>query len=669
MRQDDFVVFTNVNIIPMDREQVLRNQVVVVHQGRISRIEEEAEISIPAGSAMVDGRGRFLMPGLADMHTHTWGEADFLLFITNGVTTIRNMWGSRRQLAWRARIDSGDLLGPTIFTAGPLIDGSPPIWNTSKVVVTREEADAEVAREKKLGYDFVKVYNRLSLEAYQAIVNSAKKLGMDVAGHVPHAVGLEAALEAGQDSIEHLEGYIFAMQSDDSPVKDKPLDMPSRRRVVDFVDEGKIPGIVAATLAAGTWNCVTLTVTRKFVSAEDAKKLLEDSRMRFVPPEWLASWDPSKDFRLKTMTTGDFERLRRGDAIKSNLTRKLHEAGCKILLGTDTPNPFMIPGFSIHEELRNLVEAGLSPYDAIRAGTADAAEFLGASDEFGTVEVGKRADLILVENNPLEGVGTISNPLGVMAHGRWYPREELARMLEEQVATYVVTEGRLDSLFEGLPGETYSSYLVKSAETLLGKERISLERHPEGRLVINSQALTNVPPRINSTLLRLELGRDSAPVSLSFVGKTSEGTKIVNMTYHEGTVRIAGSQPGEPNLRMEMSEPPGILLGSPHIASYLPVVRELQSMEVGQALEIRMLRLEVSPELDFAEARLQFARDPDIEEPSKDARQSRLAVFSVTETRNNASITGRFLLDSLGRLVRFERDEQMGLTRFELALR
>ncbi|MDV3276860.1 MAG: amidohydrolase family protein [Nitrososphaerales archaeon] len=667
--QGEPIAFVDVDLIPMDKERVLRNQTVIVHRGKVVQVDDSAKVRVPRDAVSVDGGGKYLMPGLADMHTHTWGEADFFLFIANGVTTIRNMWGSNRQLAWRERIVKGSMVGPTIYTAGPLIDGDPPIWNASKVVATEEEAEREVAREKELGYDFVKVYNRLSLEAYRAIVASARKHGMSVAGHVPNAVGLEKALELGQDSIEHLQGYIDAIQADGSPVKGK-LDPESRRTAIDFVDEKKIPQVIAATLAANSWNCVTLVVYQKFVSAEDAGRLLDDPRMRFVPPEWLASWDPTKDFRLKDMSPSDFERMRKADALRANLTRELHRAGARILLGTDTPNPFVIPGFSIHEELQNLVDAGLTPYEAIKAGTKSAAEFLVASGEFGTIEVGKRADLILLKANPLEDVGTIASPLGVMVRGRWFARKELLRKLDELVATYMIDEERLDGLFQPFSNEgqdqLHASYLVKSSDTPLGKERLVLSKLPHRGFLIASQSLMNAPPRINSFVMRLELSKDWTPVSLSLEGKTSEGNSSVSMKRNEGSVVISGYQPEESEFRTVKEEPEGIIFGSPHVASYLPVINRLQSLDVGQRLESRMLRIETDPELDFIDTRLQLERKSDAEVQDKDGKRKPLRVYGITETRSDASYVGTLSLDDLGRLLLFERVEQLGLARFEL---
>lgn len=513
-------VFVNVNVISFaNQDEILHNETVVVAGYRIVNIED-GSTKIPEDVFQIDCLGKYyLMPGLADMHVHAWNEADLILFLVNGVTTIRNMWGSYRQLSWRKRITEGKLFGPTIYTAGPLIDGEPPIWNSSKVVKNSAEARDEVGLEKARGYDFVKVYNRLSAESYEAIVDAARMHGLPVAGHVPDAVGLHSVLNLRQDSIEHLTGYINAIESDDSPFGGI-ADMKSRRAAVDYIDRKKIPQVAKETFEAGTWNCVTLIVLRKFVSKEESLKFLEEPEMKFVPPSVLASWDPSKDFRIKTMTSEDFKQTRKADLIRKELVAELHRAGAHILLGTDTPNPFVIPGFSIHEELRNLVDAGLSPYEAIKAGTSDAAKFLKASDEFGSIRAGLRADLILTEANPLEDVRNVARRIGVMVRGKWFTEKELLKMLDDLVASYTFTIEKAESLLDPilLDAQLYGEYLVNSSDTLVGAERISITKLSDSKILVSSQALFNSPPDFDRFSFSELLSEEWNPISFQFDG-------------------------------------------------------------------------------------------------------------------------------------------------------
>jgi steroid delta-isomerase-like uncharacterized protein len=439
------IAFVDVNVVPMDRERIMKRQTVIVRDGRIAEIGPTAQIKVPEGAMRIDGRGKYLMPGLADMHVHVnrLDEASLLLFVANGVTTVRNMWGTSDVLGWRQKIAHGDMLGPTIYTTGPLIDGKPPSWPDSTVVETPEEAKRVVAEQQQAGYDFIKVYGGLSSEVYGALVAAAGKHGLRAVGHVPRAVGLEGVLKARQSSIEHLEGYILALQSDDSlsqAQKDQPIKPEDRLRrfqeTLDHIDPAKLPKVAAATREAGVWNCPTLVVMKKITQLDNAQELQQRSEMKYVPPLILERWDPAKDFRFKSWTKTNFDLARRAYDINKKLTKGLHDASARLLLGTDTPNPYVVPGFSTHEELQHLVEAGLTPYEAIKAATRDAAEFLNALAEFGTVELGKRADLILIEANPLENVANVAKRVGVMVRGKWFPQTGLQQMLDELAASY-----------------------------------------------------------------------------------------------------------------------------------------------------------------------------------------------------------------------------------------
>jgi imidazolonepropionase-like amidohydrolase len=296
-------------------------------------------------------------------------------------------------------------------------------------VLTTPDAARDYVREaKEQGYDFLKVYNRLRPEVYAALVDEADTQGIPFAGHVPDAVGLANVLDANQRTIEHLSGYFAALQREDSPFR-QGANAFGRPAMVRFIDEARIEEIAAQTRAAGTWNCVTLVVMDKFRARFDLQAELQRPEMRYVSPVWRSQWmgridpdqPPNDDQRLT---------LEAGSAMRRTIVASLHAAGARILLGSDTPNPFVVPGFSIHEELANLTQSGLSPYEAIRAGTHDAAEFLGALDTFGTVRAGRRADLMLTASNPLDDVANLAHPRGVMLRGRWLDRAELDQRLE-----------------------------------------------------------------------------------------------------------------------------------------------------------------------------------------------------------------------------------------------
>jgi imidazolonepropionase-like amidohydrolase len=422
--------FVHVSVVPMDRERVLENWTVIVMDGRIRELGPSSAISVPERATVIDGSGKYLMPGLADMHAHTWDEDDFPLLLANGVTTIRNMFGGPVHLQWKKRIAAADFAGPTVYTAGPIIDGNPPIW-PGAVVGTPEEARRTVAQQHAAGYDFLKVYSRLSREAYDVISREGRALGMKVTGHVPDAVGLAAALRSGMDSIEHLSGY-------ESLARKEPTG-PDEEASWARLEESKFEAVARETANSGTWNCPTLVLFQYRVApaeSEYIEKLLARDEMRYISAETVRSWLPQNNF-LKNSTPARAASSRgKGDTMRKKLVRTLHRSGARLLLGTDYGNPFVVPGFSLHQELRNFVDAGLSPFEAIRAGTSGAAAFMNAGNEFGTVEVGRRADLLLIDGNPLQDVANASKAVGVMVRGRWYSQQQLQDELENLAARF-----------------------------------------------------------------------------------------------------------------------------------------------------------------------------------------------------------------------------------------
>jgi imidazolonepropionase-like amidohydrolase len=379
------------------------------------------------------------MPGLADMHVHLEyfdRDTQLLLFLANGVTTVRNMDGRPNILSWQRRIADGALVGPTIFTAGAILEGKPPLRDDNRVVETPAQAEAAVEEQKRAGYDFVKVYHTLSRETYEAIVAAARKHGLSVVGHVPRSVGLRGALAARQKSIEHLDGYVDEIEADDSPLRNQRSWL--KRFFAVKVDEDKVRSIVAATHLADVWSVPTLVERQKSaLSSETVQTLVGRPEMRFLPPSTAELWSQGNERITRRMSPEDFERLAEGERVRKRLVKLLQEGGARLLVGTDTPNQFVIPGFSVHEELENFVDAGLTPYQALKAATRDAAEFMGALSGVGTVSAGKRADLILIEGNPLESITNTKRRVGVMARGRWYLADDLQKQLDALAASYV----------------------------------------------------------------------------------------------------------------------------------------------------------------------------------------------------------------------------------------
>jgi len=414
-KQELVLAFLNVNVVPMDADHVIPRQTVLIRDGRIAEIGPVGEVEIPDHATRIQGRERYLMPGLVDMHVHIFDDDELPLYLANGITTVRNMWGWDMHLKLRQQVLNGALKGPTIYTAGAIIDGNPPQLPGSAIVETPTEAEKVVAEQARAGYDFIKVYNGLKPNAYAALILAARKYGLPVVGHVPSAVGLHGVLVAGQRSIEHLWGYDAAVAADTTATWSSLLDVT------------KIAKISDATRRAGVWNTPTLNVLeRGDMSAAESEAFQARPELRYLPSFYKrfccgSAYDPEDDL------PEDERALRKANRLR--VVKALYDAGAELLLGSDTGNPFVLPGYALHDELQLLVEAGLTPYQAIRAGTRNAAFFLEALAEFGTVEMGKRADLLLVGSNPLSDVSTIEQPVGVMIRGQWLPSEEIQQML------------------------------------------------------------------------------------------------------------------------------------------------------------------------------------------------------------------------------------------------
>ena len=419
----------DVTVVPMDSERALPHHTVLLRGDTIAAVGPVDEVAVPEDALRIDGAGRWLMPGLADMHVHLWNPQHLTLFLAHGVTLVRNMWGSPMHLGWRESLASGETFGPALVTAGPLTDGDPPIWPGSAVALTPEEAEDLVDAAADQGYDVFKVYNRLKPEVYEALTARAAERGLPVVGHVPDAVGLRGVLAAGQHTIEHLGGFLETLAPEGRALRHGrwPEDLPEPT-------DDELAALAREMAASGTWNCTTLIVMTRFVPDEEAARFLEHPSMKSVDAFTKGSWQPKNDFRQKEgADAAAYLTLRRGDALRKRFVRALRDAGAPLLLGSDTPNPYLVPGYSIHQELEQLVASGLTPFEALAAGTRDAARSLGREEVFGTVAPGRRADLLLLEADPLADVGNAQRRVGVFRLGVFHTEAQLQERLEALV--------------------------------------------------------------------------------------------------------------------------------------------------------------------------------------------------------------------------------------------
>ena len=422
------VVFDNVNVIPMDRERVLDKQTVVVRDGRIDQIGPAGSVKAPAGATRVDGSGKFLMPGLAEMHGHLTAsylpdaaKADiFYLYLANGVTTVRAMLGNPEAITTRDAIAAGKIPGPKLYVAGPALNG--------KVAPTPEDGARLVREQKQAGYDLLKILGGMPPTVYDSIMRTAHSLKIDAAGHVPAEVGVRGALDARQRSIDHIDQYIPALKL----TPETPREEEDRR----------INEIAQLTAKSGVWNVPTMYLWDLFHNAETGEALRARlTETRFLPRSMIDEWTKSKNGRLSPPNNtpsgvGAFGLTGvRVMELRRKIVRALKMANAPIALGTDSPQMFSVPGFSTHRELKLMVdELGYTPYEALESGTLKVAQYFGTTAGTGTVAEGKRADLILLNANPLINIANTENRAGVMVNGRWIPQVEIQKRLDEIAA-------------------------------------------------------------------------------------------------------------------------------------------------------------------------------------------------------------------------------------------
>lgn len=418
-----------VTVVPMTTDtEALADHTVIVRGPRIEAVGPRAALRVPPGARTIDGRGRWLVPGLADMHVHLEHLEDprvLGLFVAEGVTLVRNMDGRPFVLDWRARVAAGQLVGPEIATAGPIIDGSPPLRRDHLAVADAARARAAVDAQADLGYDFVKVYDNLSPEAYRAVRAAAQARGLAVAGHVPRGIGPTEGLGAQQ--VEHLASLGRWLDAPDSPLRGRFH--WSRLVLAQPLDDEGLEPLARQVAAAGAWVTPTLTVADRSLATErELAAWAAEDGMRRMPSWALAAWMANLRRAGLRPTDADAAVRARGQDNRRRLLRALHAAGAGLLAGSDTPNAFVVPGVSLHQELAAFVEAGLPPGRALAAATRDAARALGQAGRWGTIVPGARADLLLLAADPLEHIGHLRRIEGMALRGRWLEPAELKAM-------------------------------------------------------------------------------------------------------------------------------------------------------------------------------------------------------------------------------------------------
>jgi hypothetical protein len=433
------LVIKRVTVIDATGKSAQADMTVVIAADRIVAVSPWKKAKLPKDAHVVDGTGKFLIPGLWDMHMHGYPRnraAQYnLLFLANGVVGVREMAGPPNAGEWRARQAAFDKPAPSVFLASPVIDGPKPVMPGSISVADETQARQAVVQQKELGADFIKVYSLLPRHAYFAIADEARKRSIPFVGHVPLSVKASGASDAGQKSIEHLEGLALGCSAQEEALSAESQRLTSMWPALAFAgrafgsyDQSKAQSLFARFVKNGTWQCPTLTWIRS-VSRLRVPQLSNDERLKYVPKELRSYWQNSRN-ESNGVTPEERAALPLFFSGSIRIVGDMHRAGVSILAGTDTG----FAGFSLHDELALLVESGMSPMAALQAATSNAARFMGQLDRRGTIETGKIADLVLLDKNPLADIHNTRTIQAIVLNGKLMPRAVLDAMLAEAEA-------------------------------------------------------------------------------------------------------------------------------------------------------------------------------------------------------------------------------------------
>ncbi|HEX8154287.1 MAG TPA: amidohydrolase family protein [Thermoanaerobaculia bacterium] len=403
------IVFRDVTVVPMSGITGPAKQNVVVTDGKIVSVSP-VKPKVAEGTTVIDGAGKWLIPGLAEMHGHIPPpnapadviEDTLFLYVANGITTVRGMLGHPGQLELREKAKRGEIVAPNLYLAGPSFNGNS--------VNSPEEAMAKVRAQKAEGWDLLKVHPGLTRAEYDAMAKTAKEEGMRFGGHVPEEVGLLHAIEMGQETFDHIDGYAEYLEAEKGPL-----------------DAKKLADVVKRSKQAGVWIVPTSALWEVLYGTVPLETLKAYPELKYVPQASVDQWSTAYAARLKETPR---EEAKNVIAARVKILDALHEAGVKILMGTDAPQQFSVPGFSLHRELLRMRASNMTPYEILKTGTKNVGEYFAKQDSFGTIEPGKRADLVLLDADPLKDVANVSKIAGVMVRGRWLSREALDARLE-----------------------------------------------------------------------------------------------------------------------------------------------------------------------------------------------------------------------------------------------
>ena len=424
----DFAI-TNVFVLDMNSGQMLPDQTVMVRKGHIIELTDSRTAKIPVGFTLIEGRNKYLIPGLAEMHAHIpvgsvtddLVKETLFLYLSGGVTTIRGMLGHPLHLELKETIVADNIISPRVYTSSPSLNGN--------TVRTKEEAREKVTQYHREGYDFLKIHPGILREVFDELVVTAGDVGIPFAGHVPVDVGIDHAIASGYASIDHLDGYIDGLAPGD---KKDLMESGGFFGILyaTIADESKIPGLVTRTKEAGIAVVPTQTLMTRWLSPTPAAEMVNEPEMRYMSPSTRYSWRQGKE-RLLNDLNYEQKTYDRFIYLRNKLIKEMFDNGVLVLLGSDAPQVFNVPGFSIHHEILTYRDAGLTPFQILQTGTVNVAKYFGKEKSFGKIAKGMAADLVLLHDNPLTDIGNVNRIAGVMYRGHWLPRETIDKILNQ----------------------------------------------------------------------------------------------------------------------------------------------------------------------------------------------------------------------------------------------
>jgi imidazolonepropionase-like amidohydrolase len=419
------MVLGNVHVVDVESGKILENRFLILKDGVIMQVMPMSKLpNNGVGMNITDGKGAFVYPGLAEMHAHlpvaqnentNLQEETLWLYLANGVLRIRSMLGHESHLELKRKVTSGDISGPRMFISGPSLNGNS--------VESPQMGAQMVSSQKAAGYDHLKLHPGLDVPKFMSIAETAKAVGIPYGGHISLEVGLETCLQNGYKSVEHMDGYLEAMIADKSRL-DPTVAGPFNMLVVGEADQNRLPDLIKTTLKNKTWIAPTLTLFDRYFGYVPADSFRLAPEMKYLPGLQIQQWVTQKKL-LESQGVLSKANVQPYLEFRNQLFLSLHEAGVPMIMSSDSPQVFNVPGFSIHHEIEMMSGAGMSNLEILRTGTINPAMYFDQKGEWGIIEKGAAADFVLVEKNPLEDLSTMKRPIAVVMGGRFYDRARL----------------------------------------------------------------------------------------------------------------------------------------------------------------------------------------------------------------------------------------------------